>query len=122
MELIFNEMIQDFWRKITKCKTLDSYMLLLTNLETEFVEHLHKMKDEMDKSYLDDFPFLAMISDIKKVYPKALIQISERNETFRVALQILDSYSVKDQDFLRNQFLSSKYFNVIYVDFSKRNN
>jgi hypothetical protein len=118
MALIFEEMIKEFWTELRKCNTLNSYILLLTDLEKKSVDYLHEIIDDKDK--LDDFPFLAMISEVNRVCPKAFIQISEKNEVFHAASMILKTYSKKDQDFLRNHFLSLKNFNVIQVDFSKR--
>jgi hypothetical protein len=120
MALIFEEMVKEFWTALRKCNTLDSYILLLTDLEKKFVDYLHKIIADKDK--FDQFPFLAMISEVNRVCPKALIQISEKNEVFRAALMILKNYTKKDQDFLKNHFLSLKNFNVIHVDFSKRSN
>jgi hypothetical protein len=120
MALIFEEVIKEFWTELRNCNTLDSYILLLTELEKKYVDYLHEIKDDKDK--LDEFPFLAMISEVNRVCPKALIQISEKNEVFHAASMILKTYSKKDQDFLKNHFLSSKNFNVIHVDFSTRNN
>jgi hypothetical protein len=118
MAPIFEEMIKDFWTDLRKCKTLDSYILLLTNLEQKFVDYLHEVKDDKDK--LDEFPFLAMISEVNRVCPKALVQISGKNEVFHTVSMILKTYNKKDQDFLRNHFLLSKNINVIHVNFSKR--
>jgi hypothetical protein len=120
MALIFEEMVKEFWTALRKCNTLDSYILLLTDLEKKFVDYLHEIIDDKDK--LDQFPFLAMISEVNRVCPKALIQISEKHEVFRAALMILKNYTKKDQDFLKNHFLSLKNFNVIHVNFSKRKN
>lgn len=121
MALNMDQYIQNFWNSLKDCKSKHSYKLLLEQSELLCVEQLSQSEGEEFKSFYEESPLLAMVSEIQKRCPEAVDEKAEESLIFSTAAYILSTYNEDDRKFLREHFLGKKEDdNVIYLDFKDR--
>jgi hypothetical protein len=120
MSFYLDEFVSAFWEAFRNCKSKHSYKFLLEKLELMTTEYLSQLEGEEYKSFYDNSPFLAMISEVELVCPEAVYELAEENPVFSTAAYIISTYKEKDRKFLRWHFLGKNDDNVVQIDFDKR--
>lgn len=120
MSFYIDDYIVSFWETFEKCYSKREFVQLLEKVELMCIEHITTLEGDEHKTFFDESPLLAMISEVQRVCPEAVLELVDDSIIFSTAYCILAQYDEDDRNFLRRHFLKKDDSKIVYLDFSNR--
>lgn len=117
MSFYIDDYIVSFWNSFEKCESKKDFIKLLEKVELMAIEYLTSLEGDEYSKFFEESPLLAMISEVQRVCPEAVLEQGEKNIIFSTACLILSQYTDDDRNYLRRHFLKKDDHKVVYVNF-----
>ena len=106
MQYNFDDIVETFWLEYDKATIKEEYLLLLKQMKLYFTELLDTLEGEEFLTFYDESPLFAMISEVHRICPIAVIELAEKDRFFSTALELFSGYSEEKRDILRDLYLN----------------
>lgn len=105
MHYNFDDIVETFWLEYHKASIKEDYLVLLKQMKLYFTELLDNLEGEEFLTFYDESPLFAMISEVHRICPSAVIELIEEDKFFGTALDLFSGYSEEKRDILRDLYL-----------------